>query len=132
MSKVMIISSDCHAGALPGTYEEYMPSRYHAAARAWWLKFMREMMARAGTFFDQEAVDDYTENAGDGGGRINVMANLPTQIEDDALWAMLTDEASAFAPRRGEFDAEVRLAELEADGIVESVRTWLAMGWRSH
>ena len=27
MSKVLMISSDCHAGALPGMYEAYMPER---------------------------------------------------------------------------------------------------------
>jgi predicted TIM-barrel fold metal-dependent hydrolase len=34
---------------------------------------------------------------------------------------MLTDETSPFAPRRGEFDASIRLAELEADGIAAEV-----------
>ena len=45
MSRVMIISADCHAGALPTTYEAYLPKAYHEAARAWWLSFAREMMA---------------------------------------------------------------------------------------
>ena len=31
MSKVLMISSDCHAGALPAMYEEYMPKQYHEA-----------------------------------------------------------------------------------------------------
>ena len=43
MSNVLIISSDCHAGALPATYNEYLPSKYHEASDAWWLSFAREM-----------------------------------------------------------------------------------------
>jgi hypothetical protein len=56
MSKALVISSDCHAGALAATYNEYMPRRHHEAANAWWIAHAREMMSRAGTFFDQEAV----------------------------------------------------------------------------
>ena len=37
MSRVVVISSDCHAGALPATYKDYMPAKYHEAADAWWL-----------------------------------------------------------------------------------------------
>ena len=29
MSNVLIISADCHAGDLPATYKEYMPSKFH-------------------------------------------------------------------------------------------------------
>ena len=29
MANVMIISADCHAGALPETYREYLPARLH-------------------------------------------------------------------------------------------------------
>ena len=54
---VTLISSDCHAGALPDTYREYLPKAFHEAADAWWLQYAKEMMARSGTFFDQEAVD---------------------------------------------------------------------------
>ena len=79
MSKVMLISSDCHAGALPSTYDEYMPKKYHEAATHWWLGYAREMMLRAGTFFDQEAVDAYAEKAGEGGGRMKAMTLPGTQ-----------------------------------------------------
>ena len=41
MSNVLIVSSDCHAGALPATYDEYMPKKYHEAAKAWWLGYAR-------------------------------------------------------------------------------------------
>lgn len=116
-----MISSDCHAGALPATYEQYLPKKVHDAARRWWLAYAREMMHRAGTFFDQEAVDAYAEKAGEGGGRMQAMTTPGTQPDDDEMLAMLTDETSPFAPRRGEFDAKVRLAELEADGLVGEV-----------
>ena len=121
MSRVLVISSDCHAGALPAGYEEYMPRKYHAAARDWWLAYAREMMSRAGTFFDQEAVEAYADQAGEGGGRLKAIALPDTQPDDADLVAMLTDESSAFSPRRGEFDASVRLSELEADGIAAEV-----------
>lgn len=67
MSKVMMISSDCHAGALPAMYNEYMPKEFHEAAMAWWVAHAREMMSRAGTFFDQEAVEAYVEEGGEQG-----------------------------------------------------------------
>jgi predicted TIM-barrel fold metal-dependent hydrolase len=121
MSRVLLISSDCHAGALPATYEEYMPKKYHEAATRWWLGYAREMMLRAGTFFDQEAVDAYAEKVGEGGGRMKAMTLPGTQPDDDEMLEMLTDETSPFAPRRGEFDASIRLAELEADGIAGEV-----------
>lgn len=121
MSKVLVISSDCHAGGLPATYDEYMPKKFHQAAAEWWLGYAREMMHRAGTFFDQEAVEAYAEQAGEGGGRMKAMTLPGTQPNDDEMLAMLSDETSPFAPRRGEFDATVRLAELEADGIAGEV-----------
>ncbi len=121
MSRILMISSDCHAGALPAGYEEYMPKKFHAAASDWWIGYAREMMKRAGTFFDQEAVDAYAEKAGEGGGRMKAIALPGVQPNDQELVEMLTDESSPFAPRRGEFDATVRLAELEADGIVAEV-----------
>ena len=117
MSNLLIISSDCHAGALPATYKEYMPKRFHEASDSWWLQFAQEMMARTGTFFDQDAVEEYADEASEGAGASNAMAEVRAEIDDDALWAMLTDESSAFAPRRGEWDASVRLQELEADGV---------------
>jgi predicted TIM-barrel fold metal-dependent hydrolase len=118
---VIVISSDCHAGALPDIYSKYMPQRFRAASDAWWLNYAKEMLARAGTFFDQEAVEAYVDKAGEGGGRLGATSKVPKVEDDDAIRAMLNDETSPFAPRRGEFDAEVRLKELEADGVVGEV-----------
>jgi len=119
--KVLMISSDCHAGALPAGYNEYMPKAYHEDANAWWMQYTREMMSRAGTFFDQEAVDAYADEAGDGGGRMKAFSDPGTTLTDDALMAMLTDEDNPFAPRRGEFDPAVRTKELNDDGIAGEV-----------
>ena len=121
MSRVLLISSDCHAGGLPAAYEAYMPKKFHEDAKRGWLAYAREMMLRAGTFFDQEAVDAYAEQAGEGGGRMKAMTTPDTRPDDDEMLAMLSDETNPFAPRRGEFDATVRLAELEADGIAGEV-----------
>ena len=121
MSKVLIISSDCHAGALPATYNEYMPRKYHEAANAWWLAYAREMVSRAGTFFDQEAVEAYAAKAGEGGGRMKAMSDPNTKLGDDDILRMLTDATSPFAPRRGEFDASVRIKELDDDGIAGEI-----------
>ena len=65
MSKILMISADCHAGALPGTYVEYLPEQYREDGRRWWINFAREMMNRAGTFFDQEAVEVLRSRVGD-------------------------------------------------------------------
>lgn len=120
MSRFLMISSDCHAGTFPGGYDEYMEKKYHAAAHEWWLGYAREMIDRAGTFFDQEAVDKFNETTGEEG---MFTRNLGGHAEtkDDELMAMLCDEESPFAPRRGEFDAAVRLQDLEADGVVGEV-----------
>ena len=64
MSKVIMISSDCHAGALPEGYKPYLPSEFHAAADIWWLQYAREMMKRMGTFFDQQ-LEEYIANKND-------------------------------------------------------------------
>ncbi len=121
MSNVLIISADCHAGGLPAAYKEYMPSEFHEASDAWWLSFVREMMARVGTFFDQEAVESFAEQTGEGAGRLNGILNPPKELDDDALRAMLDDENNPFAPKKGEWDAAVRLAELEQDGIAGEI-----------
>lgn len=120
MSRMLMISSDCHAGALPSMYNEYMPAQYRAAADDWWLSYTREMIARTGTFFDQEAVEAYADDAGDAG-RMNAALNPPGDLTDDALRAMLNDGSSAFAPRPGEWDPHVRLKELEDDGVAAEV-----------
>ncbi|MEM7410012.1 MAG: amidohydrolase family protein [Myxococcota bacterium] len=123
MSKnVLMISSDCHAGALPVTYNEYMPKKFHEHADRWWLGYAREMVSRAGTFFDQEAVDAYADKAGQGGEKMKLMARtVKGDIDDAVLSAMLTDGNSPFAPRQGEWDATVRLRDLEADGVAAEV-----------
>ncbi len=117
--KLLLISSDCHAGALPAMYNEYMPKALHARANEWWLNYVREMIARTGTFFDQEAVDAYADQAGDAGRYDATPAD--TEMSDDALMAMLNDGSSAFAPRRGEWDPAVRLQEIEEDGLAGEV-----------
>ncbi len=121
MSNVLIVSADCHAGALPATYKEYLPRGLHDAADAWWLAYAREMVSRAGTFFDQEAVEAYAERAGEGGGRVRAASDSSTRLSDDEILGMLTDAASPFAPRRGEFDPAVRTRELDADGVAAEV-----------
>ena len=91
MSKLMIISADCHAGAQPETYREYLPQNLRGAYDEWQAQLEKEMAARAGTFFDQEAEDARTSNA-------SVMAGI-----------------------EGEWDPNVRLKQLEEDGIVGEV-----------
>jgi predicted TIM-barrel fold metal-dependent hydrolase len=120
VSNVLIISSDCHAGALPATYSEYMPKKFHDAADAWWLAYVKEMIARAGTFFDQEAMDDFAEKAG-GAGHFHAIMQASGDIKDDVLRELLNDGTSPFAPRQGEWDASVRLRELEEDGVAGEV-----------
>ena len=85
MSKLLVISADCHAGALPATYNDYLPKRFHAQADAWWLAYAREMMSRAGTFFDQEAVEAYAEKAGEGGARMRAWSNPDVRLADDDI-----------------------------------------------
>ena len=121
MSKVLIISSDCHAGALPATYNEYMPKEYHEAAGLWWIEFAREMLARAGTFFDQEAAEAYEEKAGETRGLMSPQSAANKEVTDDDLLRMLSDESSPFAPRRGEFDPAIRVQQLDADGVAGEV-----------
>ena len=121
MSRLLIISADCHAGALPGIYEEYLPKKYHEAARAWWLTYAREMMARSGTFFDQDAVESYAEGGGGGRGLMRQQLEESTDMGDDDVLRMLSDESSPFAPRRSEFDADVRVKDLDADGVAGEV-----------
>ena len=111
MSRVMMISSDCHAGALPETYKDYMPREYHSAADQWWLQYAREMMVRMGTFFDQEAVEQFAEKVeGEGSGKFEKGALDKASAATDAeLWDFLCDPDSMIAPRCGEYDAQVRL-----------------------
>lgn len=120
MSNILIISSDCHAGALPAGYQKHLPEKFHQAANEWWLTYLREMIARTGTFFDQEAVDEYSEKAG-GPGQFQALIRSGGSIEDDALMDLLNDGTSPFSPRPGEWDAEVRIKELEDDGVAAEV-----------
>jgi predicted TIM-barrel fold metal-dependent hydrolase len=92
VSRLLIVSADCHAGAQPETYREYLPERLRAPADAWWKAFEAEMEKRRGTFFDQDAQDEYDRSQ-------SVLAG-----------------GSA-----GEWDPEIRLRELEADGIAGEV-----------
>lgn len=123
MSRVLLISSDCHAGALPDTYKDYMPSRYHKAADAWWLTYAREMMQRMGTFFDQEAANEFADKVGqEGSGKFQQDAmSQALQASDDKLRDFLADPDSIIAPRRGEYDPAVRRQELDDDGIAGEV-----------
>jgi predicted TIM-barrel fold metal-dependent hydrolase len=91
MSKLMIISSDCHAGAQPQTYREYLPERLRGAFDEWQAQYEIEMAKRIGTFFDQEAQ----------GARDN--------------------NKSALAGIEGEWNPDVRLKQLEDDGIAGEV-----------
>ena len=119
--KVLIISSDCHAGTLPSGYNEYMPAKYHDQANQWWVQYTREMMNRVGTFFDQEAVEAYSDDAGEGGGRMDAMSNPSVAPNDKDLLDMLSDPSNPFAPRRGEYDAAVRIQELDDDGVAGEI-----------
>ena len=121
MSNLLIISSDCHAGALPSIYNEYLPSAYQAAAQTWWLEYVKEIVARQGTFFDQEAIDELAEQTGDAGHYQAMMQTSKGDHDDEALLAMLGDGTSPFAPRPGEWDMDVRIKELEADGIAGEI-----------
>ncbi len=121
LEKLLMISSDCHAGAHPSGYTEYMPREFHDAAHTWWLGYAREMMNRAGTFFDQEAVDSFADNTGEAGGWMKAFSDPDVKLSDDEIMGMICDETSPFAPRRGEFDANRRISDLEADGVVGEV-----------
>ena len=59
-------------------YHDYMPAKLHAASDDWWLNYVKEMIARSGTFFDQEAVEAYNESSGDGG-RMEMFSNPQTR-----------------------------------------------------
>tara|TARA_B100000767_G_scaffold273743_1_gene304782 strand:+ start:2130 stop:2342 length:213 start_codon:yes stop_codon:yes gene_type:complete len=64
LSNILRISSDCHADALPATYLDHMPTKYHEAADHWWLDYAKEMIQGTGTFFDQEALEEFSELSG--------------------------------------------------------------------
>jgi len=123
MSRVLMISSDCHAGALPEGYKPYLPEKYHEAADSWWLQYAREMMARMGTFFDQEATAEFNARSGDqGAGRMDpTAAATAAMASDEQLWDFLCDPDSIIAPRRGEHDFGVRRRELDDDGIAGEI-----------
>ena len=119
---VLIISSDCHAGTLPSGYNEHMDPKFHDAANAWWVQYTREMMSRAGTFFDQEAVEAYSESAGEqGGNRMKAMSDPDYAPTDQDLLDLLSDPSNPFAPRLGEWDAKVRMQELDDDGVAGEI-----------
>ena len=122
-SRVLMISSDCHAGALPEGYKPYIPAKYHKAADAWWLQYAREMMKRMGTFFDQEAAKEFSARSGkQGAGRMDpTTASEAAEASDAELWDFLCDPDSMIAPRKGEYDFAIRLQELDDDGIAGEV-----------
>ena len=80
------------------------------------------MMSRAGTFFDQEAVEAYSEGAGEqGGNRMKAMSDPAVAPSDTDLLEMLSDPSNPFAPRPGEWDAKVRMKELDDDGVAGEI-----------
>jgi len=121
--RLLMISADCHAGALPEGYKPYLPKEFHNAADAWWLQYAREMMKRMGTFFDQEAAQEFNSKSGDqGAGRMDPnAAATAARASDKELWDFLCDPDSIIAPRRGEYLPDVRLQELEDDGLAGEV-----------
>ena len=92
MSKLMIISADCHAGAEPETYRQYLPAKFRDASDEWWKTLEEEMAKRMGTFFDPDSQESYDKSK-------PVLAG----------------------GSEGEWDPAVRVRELEADGIVGEV-----------
>ena len=60
---LMVVSADCHAGAQMPTYREYLPKKYRPAFDEWLANFEAEMEKRAGTFFDQDSVDERDKSA---------------------------------------------------------------------
>jgi predicted TIM-barrel fold metal-dependent hydrolase len=88
---VMIISADCHAGAQPATYREYLPKGLRAAYDEWQAAYEAEMEARTGTFYDQEAED------------------------------ARNNDQSVLRAIEGEWDPVMRIEQLESDGIAGEV-----------
>ena len=90
MSNLMIISADCHAGAQPETYREYLPQRFREAVDAWWKALEEERAKRAGTFYDQDSQGEYDKNeavvAGGTAGEWDPAIRL-RELEPTALWA---------------------------------------------
>ena len=91
MTKLMILSADCHAGAQPATYREYLPQKLRSAYDDWQQQLEEEMAKRVGTFYDQEVENERENNV------------------------------SAMAGIEGEWNPDVRLNQLEADGIAGEV-----------
>lgn len=121
MSKILMISSDCHAGALPNDYMQYLPKSYRAEADRWWREYVQEMLSRVGTFFDQEVMDQFAESADTSSEREHVEAGTTASKAEKDILDFLHDESNPFAPRRGEYDAKIRLKELDDDGVAGEV-----------
>ena len=62
MTRLMLVSADCHAGARPETYREYLPAKFHQPFDRWWSQLEAEMNARKGTFFDAESQEAYDKS----------------------------------------------------------------------
>ncbi len=88
---VMIISADCHAGARPATYREYLPERLRPRYDDWQAAHDAEMEARVGTFYDQEAED--------------------ARNKDESVLRAI----------EGEWDPAMRVLQLESDGIAGEI-----------
>ena len=88
---VMIISADCHAGAQPATYREYLPERLRSRYDDWQAAHDAEMEARVGTFYDQEAED--------------------ARNKDESVLRAI----------EGEWDPAMRVLQLESDGIAGEI-----------
>jgi predicted TIM-barrel fold metal-dependent hydrolase len=88
----MLVSADCHAGAQPETYREYLPAKLRQPFDSWWSQLETEMNARKGTFFDAESQEVYDKS-----------------------------ESVLAGGTRGEWDPVVRVRELDADGIAGEV-----------
>jgi predicted TIM-barrel fold metal-dependent hydrolase len=92
MSNLTIISADCHAGALPDTYREYLPARLREHFDDWWTAIDAEMKERRGTFFDFDSTE-----------------------ERERVESVLDGKAE------GEHDAVARALVLDADGIAGEI-----------
>ncbi len=121
MSKILMISSDCHAGGLPNQYTPYLPKAYQKDAENWWRQYVQEMLSRVGTFFDQEVMDQFAESADTKGEQAQVEAGALAANEKQDILDILHDDDNPFSPRRGEYDHAVRIEELDGDGVAGEI-----------
>ncbi len=91
MTRVMLISADCHAGAQPEVYRDYVDPQYREAYDGW-RKQVELEMARRASLFDTDFEANHEK-----------------------------EKAVATGGMEGSWDFERRLQELEADSIVGEV-----------